>query len=306
MPRDYYKTLGVDRDASESDIKKAFRRMAKKYHPDANQDNPNAEERFKEVNEAYETLSDAEKRKLYDQFGPDYAKYQAAGYQPGGGFGGFGNRGNWQQTTTQDFDGTPFEDIFESIFGNFGRQRGSGNGFGGSQTVETKGRDITQDVTITLREAYEGALRYISKGGRRVKVNIPPGADTGTKVRLSGEGEPAISGGDPGDLYLIMQVEPDATFRREGDNLYVDVDVDMFTAMLGGEATVQTMGRDVKLKIPAGTQSGQKLRLSGKGMPKLKEKGKYGDLYAQVLIVVPDSLSPTQRELVEQLRDTFD
>jgi curved DNA-binding protein len=308
MAKDYYKTLGVKRDASEQDIKKAFRKLAKKYHPDANPDDASAESRFKEVNEAYETLGDAEKRKAYDQFGADYAKYQAAGVNPEdfaryGGFSGnsSGNGFDFRTAGGGDAAGTPFEDIFESIFGGFGRNRSSGRPSAGAM----KGRDITQDVSITLREAYEGAIRYISKGDRRVKVNIRAGADTGTKVRLSGEGETGLMGGEAGDLYLVVDVQPDNTFTREGDDLLVNVPVDVFTAMLGGDVKVPTMMRDVKLKVPPGTQSGQKMRVRGKGMPKLKEKGAHGDLYAVVQVTVPKQLNAMQRELVEQLRNSF-
>lgn len=301
MVRDFYQTLGVSRDASEKDIKQAYRRLAKRYHPDANKDDPRAEEQFKEVNTAYETLSDPEKRRLYDQFGPDYARYQAAGYNGSAGAGSpFGGMGGVNYTTT-DFSGTPFEDIFESIFGGMG---GFGRTRGEPEAAPTKGRDITQEVTITLREAYDGTQLYINKGQRRAKVNIPPGADTGTKVRVAGEGEPGTGG--PGDLFLVIQVEPDAQFERDGDDLMVNVTVDAFTAMLGGEVRVPTMGRDVKLKIPPGTDSGRRFRLTGKGMPRLRQKDSYGDLYAQIQIHVPHSLNAEQRELVERLRRSFD
>ncbi|MFW5748318.1 MAG: DnaJ C-terminal domain-containing protein [Chloroflexota bacterium] len=310
MARDYYKVLGVAKDASDKDIKKAFRRLAKQYHPDANPNDPQAETRFKEVNEAYETLSDSEKRKLYDRFGPDYARYQAAGVSPEdfARYGGAGAGPGGRTYTNVDFDfagggaaGSPFEDIFESIFGGFSRTRR-----GGEEAVSPRGRDLTREVVITLREAYEGTVRYITRGDRRVKVSIPAGADTGTKVRLAGEGEPGVMGGEPGDLYLVVKVEDDGPFRRDGDDLHVDINVDAFTAMLGGEVRVPTMVREVKLKVPPGTQSGQKLRLGGKGMPKLRQKGQHGDLFAQVQISVPRDLTPSQRKLVEQLKNSFD
>ena len=166
------------------------------------------------------------------------------------------------------------------------------------------GRDLEHEVGITLREAYEGTTRYVTKGDRRLKVNIPAGADNGTKVRLTGEGEPGQGG--PGDLYLIVRVDADPQFEREGDNLYVDVEVDMFTAMLGGDIRVPTLARAVKVKIPPGTQSGQKLRVSGKGMPRLRTKDQYGDLFARVMITVPRNLTTIQRELVEQLRSSLE
>jgi curved DNA-binding protein len=297
--KDYYKTLGVNKDASEQDIKKAFRKKAKQYHPDHNPDNPNAEARFKEINEAYEVLSDSEKRDMYDRFGT---------VTPPTGFGGA--PGGGQYYTNVDVGDSPFGDIFGSIFGrgNGTRTRGRAQS-GGFDNVSGFGRmpgqDIEQPVTITLREAYAGAQRIISKDGRQVKVRIPVGATQGTKVRLAGEGGPSLSGGTPGDLYLIVEVEPDSLFERKGDDLHVEVKVDLFTALLGGEVEVPTMERAVKLRIPAGTQSGRRFRLAGKGMPILKKPEDHGDLYARVLITVPQELSAEQKKLAEQLRDSL-
>jgi curved DNA-binding protein len=287
MAKDYYQTLGVKKDATEKEIKQAFRKLAKKYHPDANPDDPTAEAKFKEINEAYEALNDPEKRKLYDQFGttnPNQA-YQQSPY------------GNGQRVYT-NVDDVDFSSIFDQFFG--------GGGFGrsgrGAYQPQAAGRDIEQEVSISLREAYSGTQRIITKDGRRLKANIPAGATTGTKVRLSGEGESGIGGGPAGDLYLIVRVEPDEQFERDGDNLTVEVKLDMFTATLGGEVEVPTLDRPVKLRIPAGTQSGRKFRLMGKGMPKLRKKGESGDLYARMLITVPTNLNDEQRALVEQLR----
>lgn len=303
MAKDYYRTLGVDKNASEKDIKKAFRRLAKQYHPDANPNDPKAEAKFKEVNEAYEVLSNPEKRKLYDQFGADYAHMGNMG-NAGQASGAGGYRVYTQQV---DFDDSTFQELFESLFGGFGRSSGRGQSggrtrvnMGGFQPM--RGEDITEEVVISLREAYEGTMRYVSKGERRAKVSIPPGAKDGTKVRVKGEGAPGQMGGEPGDLYLVVKVEPDPQFTRDGDNLIVEVPCDMFTAMLGGEIEVPTMTRPIKVKVPAGTQSGQKLRVAGKGMPKLNQKNEYGDLFARIMITVPKTLTDAQRRLVEQLR----
>ncbi|MFN8374089.1 MAG: J domain-containing protein [Anaerolineae bacterium] len=249
MAKDYYQTLGVSRDASEKDIKQAYRKLAKKHHPDANPNNPQAEARFKEINEAYEVLSDPDKRAKYDRFGPDFARM---GGVPGGG----------QYTYTTD-EASDFGNIFETLFGGLG---GSTRGTRSGSRVNTrmKGEDIEQPVRISLREAYEGATRLVTKGERKIRVNIPAGATDGTKVRMSGEGEAGVGGGPAGDLYLIVEVEPDEQFKREGSDLTVEVKVDMFTALLGGEVEVPTLARPVKLKIPAGTQSGRKFRVSGK------------------------------------------
>lgn len=297
MAKDYYDVLGVSKNADQDELKRAYRKLAKKYHPDANKDDPTAEERFKEVNEAYNVLSDPDQRRAYDQFGPNFRNFSG-----GNGAGGANPYGN----VNVNFEDVPFEDIFGSIFGNMGR-RGASRGAGGVDYGPfggaTPGRDIEHEITISLREAYEGTTRYITKDGRRIKVNIPAGANNGTKVRLSGEGERGAGG--TGDLYLIVNVQPDATFERDGDDLYVDVQVDAFTAMLGGTAKVPTMERPVKVKIAPGSQSGLKLRLTGKGMPKLKHKGEHGNLYARVQLTVPDNLTDEQRRLVEQLRDAL-
>jgi curved DNA-binding protein len=300
--KDYYKVLGVGKDASDDDIKRAYRKLAKKYHPDTNPNNPEAEARFKEVNEANEVLSDKDKREMYDRFGTT---------TPGGFPGGAGpdvryyNQGGANEV--------PFADILDSFFGNLGgRGRGGaqaqgrgGFGFGNFSTSNTpQGEDIEQPVTITLREAYSGTTRVVTRDGRKITVKIPPGADTGTKVRLAGEGMPGMGGRD-GDLYLIVTVDEDMQFEREGDDLLTDVKIDMFTALLGGEAEIPTMEKNVKLKIPAGTQSGRKFRLPGKGMPLLKKPGDTGDLYARILITVPIALTEKQQALVEHLRESF-
>lgn len=294
--KDYYQTLGVSRSANDKEIKLAFRKLAKKHHPDANRDDPSAEGRFKEINEAYEVLSDKDKRSMYDRFGTVNPQQAPWGDNPAGGGG--------QYTYTPTGNNVDLGDIFGSLFGRRGAERtgsaGVGSPFSGTRTM--RGQDIEQKVSITLQEAYTGATRLITKGDRTVRVNIPAGAKTGTKVRLTGEGE---AGTQPGDLYLVVEVEPDTRFERDGDNLTVDVKVDMFTALLGGEAEVPTLTRPVKLKIPAGTQSGRKFRLSGKGMPVLNQPDRFGDLIARMLVTVPEKLTPEQRELVEQLKATF-
>lgn len=300
MAKDYYRILGVNKNASEQEIKKAYRKLAKQYHPDANPDNPDAEARFKEANQAYEVLSDAQKRAQYDRFGADFEKFQGVQGRPGAGFRD--NGGAYYQNV--DINDSAFADIFENIFGGIG-------GFGRGSAARTRasappGRNLEQEVTISLREAYDGTTRQIIKGDRRINVNIPAGAATGTRVRLAGEGEPSMGvGGQAGDLYLIVKVEDDPRFTRDGDNLQVDVEVDMFIALLGGEVRIPTMTRDVKLKIPAGTQSGQKFRVAGKGMPNLREKGKHGDLFARILITVPKRLTHAQRRMVEDLKKSL-
>jgi len=210
----------------------------------------------------------------------------------------------------------PFSDIFETFFGGLGgRGRGGaqaqgrgapgGFGFGNFSTSNAaQGEDIEQPVTITLKEAFSGTTRVVTRDGRKITVKIPAGADTGTKVRLAGEGMPGMGGRD-GDLYLIVTVDEDMQFERKGDDLLTDVKIDMFTALLGGEAEIPTMEKNVKLKIPPGTQSGRKFRLPNKGMPLLKKQGEFGDLYARILITVPIALTEKQQALVEHLRQSF-
>ena len=295
MSSDYYDVLGVARNADEDEIKRAFRQKAKQYHPDANPDNPTAEARFKEINEAYEVLSDADKRSAYNRFGENWEHYQ--GFNGGNPFNSGG-----------DVPHADMSDMFETFFNSSGGRRSQRGGFGGFHTNANQpraGRDFEHDVTISLREAFEGAQRIVSKDGRDITVQIPRGAATGTKVRLAGEGQSGINGGPAGHLYLVVHVADDIQFERKDDDIYVDVKVDVFTAMLGGDVEVPTLTRPVKMKIRPGTQSGQKLRLSGKGMPDLRRGDTNGDLYARVVISVPKQLDPAQRELAEALRDSL-
>lgn len=293
MAKDYYKTLGVGRDADEKEIKKAFRKLAKQHHPDANPNNPTSEAKFKELNEAYEVLGDSEKRAQYDRFGADVDRYQS---QPntwqGGGAAGA------PYYTNVDTGAVDFDDLLKNIFGGIG-------GRSSARTAEpaVKGRNIEHPVKISLREAYDGTTRRITNGERRINADIPAGVTDGTKVRLSGEGEAGPAG--RGDLYLVIEIEPDSQFERKGIDLYTDIRVDMFTALLGGETEVPTMQRPVKLNIPAGTSSGKRFRLTAKGMPVMRKKGEYGDLYARVLITVPGNLNDEQRQLAQQLRDSL-
>lgn len=295
MSRDYYDVLGVTRNASDDEIKKAFRQKAKQYHPDANPDNPTAEARFKEANEAYEVLSDEEKRSAYNRFGENWQNYQNF-------------NGEHPFNSTGEVPFTDMSDIFETILGGSGGRRRQGGGFGGfhaNPDFPRQGQDIEQGVNISLQEAYEGAQRVVSKDGRDITLRIPRGAASGTKVRLAGEGHPGYQGGQAGHLYLVVHVDESPQFERKGDDIYVDVNVDALTAMLGGEVEVPTLARPVRTKLRAGTQTGQKLRLTGKGMPKLRSGNDYGDLYAKVLISVPTQLDAAQRELAEALRDSL-
>lgn len=313
--KDYYKVLGVNPDASEKEIKSAYRRLARKYHPDVNPNDPQAEERFKEINEAYEVLSDPEKRRKYDQMRQQYEAWKRAGGRgtfdwsrwATGGAGGYGpGRVHVEYVSPEDL--RDFADLFGDLGGLGGFSDFFETFFGGAsarrQPRPRRGRDIEQPIQITLEEAFHGGTRRIRwEDGSTVEVRIPRGIGTGKRIRVRGKGMPGVGGGEPGDLYLKVEVLPHPTFERRGDDLYVKVPVDLYTAVLGGEIPVPTMTGQVMLKIPPGTQNGKIFRLRGLGMPKLRNPDQRGDLYAEVVVKVPTSLTPEERRLFEQLRD---
>lgn len=309
--KDYYRSLGVEKSASEKEIKKAFRRLARQCHPDMNPDNPAAEERFKEINEAYEVLSDPQKRVKYDQLGADWQRWQGSGGQPGEyDWSRWANRRPGEQAyvrygTPEEMadlfgGGSSFSDFFGQIFGSMGGAPGR-TGFE-ARTRSQRGQDFEQPVEITLQEAYLGATRVLQKEGQRLEVRIPPGAKTGTRVRMSGEGAAGTAGGQAGDLYLRVTVLPDPRFERKEDDLHASVTLDLYTVVLGGEVRVPTLTGDVVLTVPAGTQNGRAFRLRGKGMPHLRQPDQYGDLYATVAARLPTHLTDRQRELFEELQ----
>jgi len=314
--KDYYQSLGVSRDADEREIKRAFRRLAREHHPDVNPGDTGAEERFKEINEAYEVLSDPEKRDKYDRLGADWQRWQQAGGRPGGfdwgrwttaAPGAGGQRVHVQYGSPEDLSdlfggGDSFSDFFSQIFGGMGGGTVAG-GFGvRARPRPRRGQDYEQEVEISLREAYQGTSRVIQKEGRRIEVSIPPGARSGTRVRAAGEGGPGMAGGETGDLYLRIKVRPDHQFERRGDDLHVTAPVELTTAILGGKAPVPTLNGSVMLAVPAGTQNGRVFRLRGKGLPRLRQPDQYGDLYAKLDVQLPTELTPRQQELFEELR----
>lgn len=302
--KDYYEILGVPRTATQEEIQRAYRKLARKYHPDVNKE-PGAEERFKEINEAYEVLKDPEKRKRYDQLGanwkagqdftppPGWDVHFDFGPETGKGFEdvifGFGGRGG----------SGGFSDFFEMLFGKARQAGGRTSGF----TWVRDGADQEAIIRISLEDAYYGAQKVVTlpQGQKTYEVKIPAGILPGQKIRLAGQGEPGIGGGRSGDLYLKVEIEPHPVYRLEGRDLYMNLPVTPWEAALGGNVTVDTIGGTVTIRIPPGTQSGQKLRLRGKGMP--NPKGSSGDLYAVVQIMVPKSLSDEERELFEKLRE---
>ena len=301
--KDYYKILGVDRKASEKEIKQAYRRLARQYHPDVNKSS-GAEERFKEINEAYQVVSDPENRRKYDQLGDSWQRWQQRG-APGGfdwtrwttGFPG-GGRVRVDYGDLRDLFGLGgrggFSDFFESIFGGMGAP-------GTSQRTRARGQDFEQPVEITLEEAFHGTTRVLQRDGQRIEVKIPPGVKTGSRVRMAGQGGPGMGGGPRGDLYLRIRVLAHPYLERKGDDLYRDVEVDLYNALLGGEVRVLTPDGGVMLKIPSETSGGRVFRLRGKGMPHLRDPSRSGDLYVTVHIRVPRDLTAREKDLFSQL-----
>ena len=326
--KDYYETLGVSKGASEKEIKQAYRRLARKHHPDVNPGDRGAEVRFKEINEAHAVLSDSEKRQKYDQLGANWQQYERVAQQEEGGFPpGF-------EGFHVEFEGQPgaagaggFSDFFKIFFGGqfdadsmfgagpeSGRRRGR-RGARRGRTVgfdppPSKGRDVHAPLEITLEDAFRGSQRRLALQGEpgslqhQIEVKVPAGVNDGSRVRVAGKGESGIGGGPSGDLYLEVKLVPHRLYRRQGDDLYVDVPVSLTEAALGAEVEVPTFSGKTRIKIPAGSQSGRLLRLRGKGMPqlnRLKKKG-HGDLFVRVKVVTPTELSEKERELLEELK----
>jgi curved DNA-binding protein len=317
--KDYYTTLGVPKTASEKEIKQAYRKLARKHHPDVNPGDKSAEAKFKEINEAYEVLGDPEKRRKYDELGANWRAYEQAQQQGqpwGAPFGGgaysanTGGAGGYRTMTEEEMrdlfgNEDPFSDFFKTFFGG-GGSSGGGRQRAGRATRVQKGRDIEHEVDLTLEEAFHGTTRRMSikEGGhaRSVDVRIPVGVKDGSRVRAAGEGESGANGGVAGDLYLRVRIRPHAMFERKGEDLHSRVAVPVTTAVLGGEAQVPTISGAVRLKIPESTQNGQVFRLKGHGMPAVGKPDDRGDLYATVDVQLPRSLTKEQREHYEALR----
>jgi curved DNA-binding protein len=295
---DYYKVLGLDKNASSDDIKKAYRKLARQYHPDLNPNDKEAHKRFQQVNEANEVLSDPEKRKKYDQYGKDWkhaeefekARQQQRHHAAGGsGFGGGGS-----QTFSGDFEGGDFSDFFESLFGGMGSK---------SRPRETKfkGQDYNAELRLNLKDVYTTHQRTLTIDGKNVRITIPAGIEDGQKIRLKGYGAPGVHGGPAGDLYITFQVEDDPHFKRAGNDLHTTVAIDLYTAVLGGEATINTLSGKLKLKVPPGTQNDAKVRVKGKGFPIYKQEGQFGDLYPTYKVKIPTHLTEKEKELFTEL-----
>ena len=296
---DYYKILGVNKDASQEAIKKAYKKLARKHHPDLNPNDPDAQRRFQEINEANEVLSDPEKRKKYDQYGENwkhaeefekqrqqYGQYQGqAGAGSGGGFwssgGGFSGDGE-------------FSDFFESLFGAQGRRR--------TRSTGLRGQDYNAELQLSLRDAAETHKQVLTVNNKKIRITIPAGVEDGQTIKLSGQGGPGANGGPAGDLYITFVIPEDPVYKREGNNLYRTAPLDLYTAVLGGEQVVETLGGKVKLKVKPETQNNTKVRLRGKGFPVYKQEGQYGDLIVTWAVKIPTDLSDMQKELFRELQ----
>lgn len=294
---DYYKVLGIDKKATADEIKKAYRKLARKYHPDVNPGNKEAELKFKELNEANEVLSNAANRTKYDQYGEhwkhgkQYEQDQQQSRQSGG-YGGF---------SEADFGGgADFSDFFQSMFGRSG---GFAGGSRGSASGKFKGQDVEASLSLHLRDAAKTHQQTFNINGKKVRITIPAGVSNGQKIKLKGHGNPGHNGGPNGDLFITFDIEEDQQFKRMGNDLSSELEIDLYTAMLGGETLVKTLDGTVKLKVKPETQNGTKVKLKGKGFPVYNKEGEFGDLYMTYVVKMPTNLTDQQKELFVQLKN---
>jgi len=301
---DYYKLLEIDKSASQADIKKAYRKLARKYHPDLNPNNKEAQLRFQQINEANEVLSDPEKRKKYDQYGKDWQhadayeeakkQQQASGDRAYSG-GGFGN-GQGSYSYSGNFDDDTFSDFFEEMFGSGARAHGSGRG------RHFKGQDFNAELQLKLSDVYTSHKQTLTVNGKNIRLTIPAGVENGQTIKIRGHGGPGVQGGPKGDLYITFNIVNNTKFKREKENLFSNVNLDLYTALLGGEITVDTFSGKVKLKVKPETQTGTKVKLKGKGFPKYKKENQFGDLIITYDVKMPTNLNAREKELFKELQ----
>lgn len=290
---DYYKILGISKSATADDIKKAYRKLARQYHPDLNPNDKDAQKRFQQINEANEVLSDPEKRKKYDQYGKDWQhaeQFEEARRQQQAS-GGYAGGSNPFGNTYGDNDEGDYSDFFSSIFGNRG----------GSRQVKFRGQDIRASYTLNLSQAYTTHKQSFTVNGKSIRITVPAGIENGQEIKISGYGSPGANGGPAGDLYITFDIKNDTEFARKGNDLYKTVPLDLYTAVLGGDKIIDTLNGKVKLKIAPETQNGTKIRLKGKGFPVYKKEGHFGDLYITWEIHIPTKLNAKEKELFKQL-----
>lgn len=298
---DYYKILGLDKKATAADIKKAYRKLARKYHPDVNPNDKEAERKFKQLNEANAVLSDPEKRKKYDQYGKDWEHAEAfekakaerqRSYTSGAGPFTYSGTGD---------GGGDFSDFFEAMFGGGGYGRG---GYGGARQARFRGQDYNADLELHLRDAFTTHKRTLSVNGKNIRITVPAGIEDGQTIKIKGHGGPGLNDGPPGDLYLTFRIHNTTPFKREGGNLYREVEIPLTTAVLGGDITTDSFDGKVKLTVKPGTQNGEQVKLKGKGFPLYKRTDKFGDLYLTYRVKLPRNLTSEQEKLFRELEKT--
>ena len=288
---DYYETLGIPKTASAEDIKSAYRKLARKLHPDLNPNDKEANRKFQQINEANEVLSDPEKRKKYDTYGKDwehaehFEKARQTGTQSHQSGSGRFDTG---------FGEDSFSDFFASMFGG-------GNAKTGTSNTKYRGQDYTAELKLLLEDAYKTHQQTLTVNGKNIRITIPAGIENGQVIKLKGHGGPGVNGGPPGDLYITFIIENKTAFKRTANDLHLVIDLDLYTAILGGDITIDTLGGKIKLKVNPETQNGMKTRISGKGFPVYKKEGQFGDLYITYSIKLPTNLTEKQKELFRQL-----
>ena len=289
---DYYKVLGVDKKASIDDIKKAYRKLARKHHPDLNPNDKEANKKFQQINEANEILSDPENRKKYDQYGKDWKHADEFEKQKQ-------SRGQYANSGGQSFSGgeDDFSDFFSSMFGG-GESRGR------SRQTKFRGQDYNAELQVDLLDAYKTHQQTITVNEKNIRITIPAGIENGQQIRLKGYGAPGVNGGPAGDLYITFSIRNNITFKRSGNDIHTTADIDLYTAVLGGEVTLDTLSGKVKLKVKPETQNGTKMRLKGKGFPLYKKEDEYGDLFITFSVAIPTNLTEKQKELFKELAQT--
>jgi curved DNA-binding protein len=292
---DYYSILGIKKTASTDEIKKAYRKLARKHHPDLNPNDKQANLKFQQINEANEVLSDPEKRKKYDEYGEHWKQAEQFEQARGQQQSDRGGEEDWQQQYTGSFDEGQFSDFFESLFGS----RAGGTRSSGS--IKFRGQDYQAELHLTLKQAYHTHQQNLSVSGKTIRITVPAGIADRQVIKLKGHGGPGVNGGPNGDLYITFVIGEDAKFKRLEHDLYINVDLDLYIAVLGGEITIDTLDGKVKLKVKPETQNGTRIRLKGKGYPVYKEEGRFGDLYVTYFIKIPTGLTAKQKELFTQL-----
>jgi curved DNA-binding protein len=295
--KDYYKILGVDKNASGDEIKKAYRKLARKYHPDVNPNDKKAEHMFKEINEANEVLSDPKKRKKYDTYGMDWAKVSDEQHEAWNKAGGFGGQQQYHAGGTEDFDMGDFSDFFRSMFG--GGFSGSSHTYRRSRSI--KGQDYHAEMHLPLRTVFTDSKHTLTVNGKNMRITIPAGIKDGQVIKLKGKGGPGMNGGENGDLYITVMVDADPVYERKGNDLYMTHNIDLYTALLGGTTIVPTLAGNVRVKIKPETQNGTTMRLKGKGFPVYRKKGHFGDLYVRINVLLPTNLTEKEKELIKEL-----